>query len=79
MTPVYRLKLDSWEMEFVPTTGEIPGWIHRHWAHFEPDRNTIRITGGEVQVFGEHGDVETVANHDQFELDLSSRQWRRVK
>jgi hypothetical protein len=79
LTPVYRLKLDSWEMEFVPTTGEIPGWIHGHRAHFEAERNATRIAGGEVQVFGDDGELETVPNHEEFELDLSSRRWRRMK
>ncbi len=78
-TPVYRLNLDSWEMEAIATTGEAPGWIHGHHARYEPARNTISIAGGEIHVPAEDGKLKIVPNQEQFELDVSFLVWRRVK
>jgi len=78
-TPVYRLTLESWEMEAVATTGEMPGWIHGHTARYEPARNAIRIAGGELHVPAEDGELEIVPNPETFELDLTTYRWRRVK
>src|SRR5262249_46606129 len=44
-TPVYRLTLESWAMHPVATTGQMPGWIHRHRSCYQPDRNSVRVTG----------------------------------
>lgn len=77
VTPVYRLKLESWEIEPVATTGEMPGWIHGHRARYEPDANSIRVAGGKVQVAGDDGGL--IPSKMQFELDLSSFKWRKVE
>jgi hypothetical protein len=66
-------------MEAIETTGEAPGWIHGHHARYEPARNTICITGGEIHVAAEDGDLKIVPNQEQFELDVSLLEWRRVK
>jgi hypothetical protein len=78
-TPVYRLTLETWEIVAVATTGEPPGWIHRHRAQYDPQRNSLRITGGEVQVAGDNGDLAMVPNDAEFELDLSTQTWRQTK
>lgn len=76
-TPVYCLKLESWEIEAVTTTGEMPGWIHKHRARYDSDSNSIHVTGGEIQTAGDDG--ELVPSQNEFELDLGSFKWRRVK
>jgi hypothetical protein len=78
-TPVYRLTLDSWEIEAVATTGDAPGWIHGHNARCEVARNTIRIAGGEIHVAAEDGTLMIVPNKEQFELDISLLEWSRMK
>ncbi len=78
-TPVYRLKLDSWEIEAIETTGDAPGWIHEHHARYEPERNTICITGGQIHVAAEDGNLKMVPNHEQFELDMARFEWRRTE
>lgn len=77
-TPVYRLTLESWKIEFVNTAGEMPGWIHNHRATYEPERNAIRIAGGEIHVVA-NGEPHLVPNEQQFELDLIRLQWRRMR
>jgi hypothetical protein len=76
-TPVYRLALESWRIESVKTTGEMPSWIHKHRARYEAERNVIHIAGGETFVVAEDGESHLVPNERQFELDLSRFQWRR--
>ncbi|MHB0961335.1 MAG: ankyrin repeat domain-containing protein [Pirellulaceae bacterium] len=77
-TSVYRLRLESWQIETVKTSGEMPGWIHKHRASYEPERNAIRIAGGEVHMIAD-GEPQLVSNEQQFELDLSRLQWRRMR
>jgi hypothetical protein len=77
-TPVYRLTLNSWEMKAVETTGQMPGWIHKHRARFDRERNVISVEGGEVQVTSENGEQNLVSKKERFELDLSRMAWRRA-
>ena len=76
-TPVYRLKVNTWEIEAMDTAGQMPGWIHRHCARYVPERNSVLITGGEVLTADASGDPELVANSSRFELCLASLQWRK--
>lgn len=78
-TPVYRLALESWQIACVTTMGDMPGWIYEHRARYEPERNAICIAGGKVQDVAEDGEHRGVSNKQQFELDLSRFQWRRMK
>jgi hypothetical protein len=78
-TPVYRLRLDSWEMEPVETAGEAPGWIHGHQARYDPARHTIHIAGGELHVAADDGKLKMVPNQDHYELDVSRLEWRRME
>ena len=73
------MTLESWEMQAVETTGEMPGWIHGHRARYKPEQNSICIAGGEVHMAAEGGELKIIPNKDQFELDLSLFQWRRMK
>ncbi len=77
-TPVYRLTLETWQMEAVNTTGERPGWIHKHRARYDSARNIICIEGGEVQVVAEGGEPDLIPNNEQFELDLSRFEWQKI-
>jgi hypothetical protein len=74
-TPVYRLSLNSWEIEAVGTTGRMPGWIFKHRAHYKPERNVIRIAAGEVCV-GE-GPSINLPDDQYFELELSTLRWTK--
>lgn len=47
-TPVYRLNCETFAIEEVVTTGESPGWIHRHNAEFHPEAGEA----GEIYVWG---------------------------
>src|SRR5204863_4051502 len=79
LTPVYRLTLESWRIESVRTTGEMPGWIHRHRARYDHQRNAICISGGEIHVVRDGGDPQLIPNDQQFELDLTRLHWRRTR
>lgn len=78
VTPVYRLTLESWEIESIKTTGDAPGWIHRHHAEHDPERNVIRIAGGEIQDLAADGETLMAPNNQNYELDLKRLEWRRV-
>lgn len=78
-TPVYRLKLESWKIEAVETSGEMPGWIHGHRSRYDPAGNAISVTGGDIHVIAEDGHPELKPNDEQFELELSSFRWRKTK
>jgi hypothetical protein len=48
VTPVLRLDLDKMIIAPVATTGEAPGWIHRHSTELADDGVTIVVRGGEL-------------------------------
>lgn len=77
-TPVYRLRLESWDIEAVDTFGDPPGWVHRHRARHDPERNVIVITNGLVHQLDADHRPALVPNEGQFELDLQSFRWRRT-
>jgi hypothetical protein len=78
-TPVYRLKVPSWEIEEVETSGEIPSWLHGHRSNYEVERHVIRIDGGDQFAAGEGDRLQIIPNTESFELDLSSFRWRKLK
>ncbi|HWL08263.1 MAG TPA: ankyrin repeat domain-containing protein [Planctomicrobium sp.] len=78
-TPVYRLSLDSWKIEKVETSGEMPGWIHKHQASYDADQHKIRTSGGELHVVVGDGTTDLIPNADQFELDLADFRWKKLK
>ena len=77
-TPVYRLKLESWDIERIETTGEMPGWLHDHRSRYDPGDNTISVAGGKLHTMDANGEQELVPNNDQFALNLSSLEWKKL-
>jgi hypothetical protein len=78
-TPVFRLHVDSWRIESVTTTGDIPSWLHEHRAAFDTEQNVIRVEGGSILIPGEDGEPAIVTNDDRYELDLRTRTWKRAE
>jgi hypothetical protein len=72
-TQVLKLDTRTLRIEHVATSGDGPGWISRHTAAML-NETSILITGGKVQT---EKDYET--NTGIFELDLTTRTWRRRK
>ncbi len=76
-TPVIRLNSNDYRIDRVATTGESPGWIHKHRAEYLPDIGVIEVTGGE-RVQG-HGDSERFRdNFDTYHLKVDVGTWQRV-
>ncbi|MDJ0617571.1 MAG: ankyrin repeat domain-containing protein [Calothrix sp. MO_192.B10] len=75
-TPVYRLNYQSFKIEKVTTTGEKPGWISRHKAHYLKP-STIYITGGKLCVMVDDKD-EYIDNLGDYTLDVTTLNWSRV-
>lgn len=74
-TQVLRLEIDTWRISSIETSGDSPGWIHRHKAEPSPDRNEIRIIGGEI----DRGDnTSLVENIDDWTLDCRTWHWNRL-
>ncbi|HEU4328605.1 MAG TPA: hypothetical protein VFS21_36040 [Roseiflexaceae bacterium] len=72
-TPVYRLDTETMQITAVPTSGNNPGWISRHQATYNPKRNTIRLSGG--QIWTKRGSLRE--NKRVYTLDLASMIWSR--
>lgn len=72
-TPVYRLSCATFAIEQVSTTGEGPGWIHRHRARL--DSNEIVVSDGQVVDERDH----LVPNADTFALNLRTMRWRKCQ
>jgi hypothetical protein len=75
-TPVYTLDLSSYRLSAVQTSGDMPGWISKHEAAFDPEMGVI-VRGGEI--LDEHdGQQRLRRNLEDYSLNLSSWAWRRV-
>jgi hypothetical protein len=74
VTPVMALDLVSYQIQQLPSQGELPGWIFRHEAEFGPEGITIR--GGEI--YEEKGEARIRRNYDDFLYDTSSGNWKRL-
>lgn len=73
-TPVYRLNFTTFEMQPVETSGDQPGWIHRHKARLE-GRSRLIVSGGQI----ERGlDTPSAENIGDWSLDLSTWVWTRI-
>jgi hypothetical protein len=79
VTSVHRLLPESWQIEKVRTTGEMPGEIHQHHAVYDPERNAIRLLCGEIRTFGDDEKYKTTPNEHEYELRLSDFKWSRTK
>jgi hypothetical protein len=74
-TPVFRLALDSMAITPVETSGEAPGWLHRHSAELTTDGHTIIVHGGEVWLDAQRTMQENI---DTWSLDVSVGRWTRL-
>ncbi|NTU80999.1 MAG: ankyrin repeat domain-containing protein [Chloroflexales bacterium] len=76
-TPVYRLNCTTWAMARVATGGELPGWISRHTAAYEPASHRIVVQGGKRWI-GSGAAEQYVDNPTTYALDLTTLEWRRL-
>ena len=75
-TPVYRLHLDSFEIERIETTGDKPGWISNHKIYYQ-EPSSLYITGGKL-CFINNDEEEYIDNSLKYVLDLKELTWNRV-
>jgi ankyrin repeat protein len=75
-TQVYRLDTNTMEMELIETTGDDPGWIHRHNSIAISDQ-AIRLSGGTIVTISGEKEVNT-DNVSSFTLDTEKRVWMKV-
>ncbi len=68
-TQVFRLNINSMEMERVETTGDMPGWIGKHSACFNGG-TSITIKGGEIL------EEDYIDNDHEYSLCLESMEWK---
>ena len=72
-TPVYQLHCDTFSIEPVKTSGEMPGWISRHQARYQAP-NQIIISGGKIDTLsGEK--AEYIDRTGVYRLDLDTFTW----
>jgi len=69
-TPVYQLDTNSFKIEKLETTGDMPGWIFKHRATIRDD--TIEITEGKID-YGK--DIVKSKNTDKWLLNLKTKIW----
>jgi hypothetical protein len=75
VTPVYKLCLDSMQIEAKQTTGTPPGWVYRHTASLLDDGHTIIISAGE-RWLGK--DSATRENVDSWAFDTLTAKWQQL-
>jgi len=68
-TPVYRLDCRTFQIEYIRTFGEKPGWVSEHKAWYEAGAHRICLSGG--QIVGR----KTVPNTRTYALDLTDHRW----
>lgn len=78
-TPVYRLRLETWKIEVIKTSGEMPSWIHKHRSSYDKQNNVVRIEGGDLLTTGSKNEQDLISNSERYELNLSSFHWSRIK
>jgi hypothetical protein len=78
-TPVFRLDLETWEIDAVTTSGEMPSWLHDHRAFYDSARNVIQVEGGKTLVAGQQEEADIAPNEARYELDLVTFHWRKVE
>lgn len=71
-TLVYKLDLDTFAIECVPTTGTKPGWISRHECELVEDESAVIISGGKVENVKEDGKHEWIDNKEGYKLNLDT-------
>ncbi len=73
ITPVYTLDINNYHIEKIETSGDNPGWIHKHQAVLT-DENTIQIFGGQISDCDE---CESKKNNNNYYFDLKTRTWSK--
>jgi hypothetical protein len=75
-TPILTLDTETWKVSKQTSSGDNPGWIHRHLAELSQDKNSILITGGLINP----ADLELplVENIDDWRLHLADWRWERL-
>lgn len=74
-TPIYRLDCQTWQIEPVTTSGDLPGWIYKHKCSLSGSELIVRKGTIAVEIEGEEQHIE---NDKEFRLNLSTRVWCRV-
>lgn len=74
-TQVAILNLSDFSIQLFNTTGENPGWIHRHLATLSEDSKNIIIQGGLIDLGAQQPLLENI---DDWELNLTNWQWTRL-
>ncbi len=74
-TPIYRLNCKNWSIQSLQSTGDNPGWIHRHKCRLVEGK--LEVTDGKVctQVKGKEG-IED--NLNVYQLDLATMKWNWI-
>jgi hypothetical protein len=75
-TPVYSLNLSNYRISEVKSSGEMPGWISKHEATYDPNGGIIVRRGELIQ--GDHGQQRIRRNYEEYSLDMRSGVWRRL-
>jgi ankyrin repeat protein len=73
-TPVYKLDTKTFQIEYVQTAGDKPGWIYKHRAILSPPHE-IRISSGNIVSSEDDKEVHS-ENSKGFILDIERRAWR---
>lgn len=74
-TQVLCLKLDTWRISRIETTGTSPGWLSHHTATLTEDGQGILVSGGDIQ----RPDLpDGIENLDEWRLDTRSWTWTRL-
>jgi hypothetical protein len=77
LTQVAVLSLSTFVMTMIETSGEAPGWIHRHSATFLDGKNAIVISRGLIDAgAANHGQLRE--NGEDWRLDLTTWRWKRL-
>jgi hypothetical protein len=74
-TQVYILRMNTFEIQKVETSGMSPGWIHRHTATLSEDQKSILVTKGKVQPLHGHSLLE---NCEDWKLHLDDWSWEKL-
>ena len=74
-TQVFELDCEDWSMHRVASTGDCPGWIHKHQAALTDDGRAIIVRDGMVERGPGRSCTENI---DEWRLDLETMQWTRL-
>lgn len=73
-TPVYILNIATFEVRAVETSGDQPGWIHRHKVRLE-GKDRVIVSGG---LIAQSVSTPFSENIDEWALDLDTWVWTRI-